>query len=169
MKIKTKFTALIVAFLITTVGISQEKKAASPAETAKGKISGADVTIMYGSPSVKGRTIWGELVPFDAVWRAGANDATMFITDKPLTVEGQKLPAGKYSLFVIPNQKESTIIFNRVAKQWGAYEYDQKEDQIRVKVKPQITETSTEKLVYKINANNVTLSWDKWNLPISIK
>jgi len=169
MKIKTKFAALVVAFLITTVGISQEKKVASPAETVKGKIGGADVTIMYGSPSVKGRTIWGELVPFDAIWRAGANDATMFITDKPLTVEGQKLPAGKYSLFVIPNQKESTIIFNRVAKQWGAYEYNQKEDQIRVKVKPQIVETSTEKLVYKINANNVTLSWDKWNLPISIK
>lgn len=169
MKMKTKFTALIVAFLITTVGIAQEKKAASPAETVQGKIGTADVTIMYGSPSVKGRVIWGELVPFDKVWRAGANDATMFITDKPLTVEGQKLPAGKYSLFVIPNQTESTIIFNRVSKQWGAYEYNKEEDQIRVKVKPQVSQKSTEKLVYKINPNNVTLSWDKWDLPMEVK
>ena len=169
MKIKTKFTALIVAFLITTVGLSQEKKVASPAETVKGKINGADVTIMYGSPSVKGRTIWGELVPFDAVWRAGANDATMFITDKPLTVEGQKLPAGKYSLFVIPNQKETTIIFNRVAKQWGAYDYDEKKDQLRVKVKPLAKSDTTERLNYTVNKDNVTLSWEKWNIVIPIK
>jgi len=168
MKINTKFTALIVALLITTVGISQAKKA-SPAETAKGKIGNAEILITYGNPSVNGRAIWGELVPFDKVWRAGANDATMFITDKPLTVEGQKLPAGKYSLFVIPNEKETTIIFNMVAKQWGAYEYDQNQDQLRIKVKPQVSETSTEKLIYKINPNNVTLSWEKWNLPISIK
>jgi len=169
MEIKSKIYAIAIAFMVTVAGTAQEKKVASPAETATGKINGATITINYGSPSVKGRAIWGDLVPFDKVWRAGANDATTFETDKEITVEGQKLPAGKYSFFVIPNKTESTIIFNKESKQWGSYDYSEKKDQIRVKVKPQSAATITEKLVYKINKNDVTLSWEKWNLPISVK
>jgi len=168
MKTTFKICALIVAFTVSTIGIAQDKKA-SPAETATGKINGATISINYGSPSVKGREIWGKLVPFNEVWRAGANEATTFETDKELTIEGQKLPAGKYAFFVIPNKDEATVIFNKEFKQWGSNDYDQKKDQIRVKVKPQATVTSTEKLVYKINKDNVTLSWEKWNIPVKVK
>src|SRR6187551_3706729 len=70
----------------------------SPPATATGKVNGATITINYSSPSVKGRKIWGELVPYDKAWRAGANEATIFETDKPIKVEGKPLPAGKYSL-----------------------------------------------------------------------
>ena len=98
MKTTFKICAMIVAFTVTTLGTAQEKKA-SPAETATGKINGANVTVNYASPSVKGREIWGKLVPFNEVWRAGANEATTFETEKELNVEGQKLPAGKYSFF----------------------------------------------------------------------
>ena len=96
-------------------------------------------------------------------------DATTFETDKDLTIEGAKLPAGKYSFFVIPNEKECVIIFNKEAKQWGAYKYKQNEDQLRVTVKPEVSKSKAEKLVYTINSNSVILSWENWNIPITVK
>ena len=149
--------------------VNAQNKPASPPAISTGKINGANISINYGSPSVKGRKIWGDLVPFNKVWRAGANDATTFETDKDIKIEGSKLPAGKYSFFVIPNEKECIIIFNTEAKQWGAYKYDEKKDQLRVTVKQQLADTNTENLTYTINKNSVVLSWEKWNIPFSIK
>ena len=108
-------------------------------------------------------------MPYNKVWRAGANEATTFETDKELTIEGKKLPAGKYSFFVIPSEKESVIVFNKEAKQWGAFKYNESQDQLRVTVKQQIAASSTESLVYAVNKNAVVLTWEKWNIPISIK
>ena len=160
---------LLFIVLLTATFVNAQNKPASPAASVTGKINGATITINYSSPSVKGRVIWGELVPFNKIWRAGANDATTFETDKDLTIEGSKLPAGKYSFFVIPNEKDCVIIFNKEAKQWGAYKYNEKEDQLRVTVKQKIADSSTESLVYTINKNNIVLSWEKWNIPISVK
>ncbi|CAM4026365.1 DUF2911 domain-containing protein [Flavobacterium sinopsychrotolerans] len=157
------FTLLIVNFM------AAQGKPSSSKEVATGKINGATITINYGSPSVNGREIWGALVPFNQVWRAGANDATTFETDKELTVEGSKLPAGKYSFFIIPNDKECVIIFNKEAKQWGAYKYKEKEDQLRVTVKQKVAKAKTEKLVYVIEKNTVSLNWDNWTIPFSVK
>lgn len=163
-KMHFSFMALFLVNLIVAQG-----KPTSSKEVATGKINDATITINYGSPSVNARPIWGALVPFNQVWRAGANDATTFETDKDVTIEGAKLPAGKYSFFVIPNEKECIIIFNKEAKQWGAYKYKDKEDQLRVTVKPQVAKVAVQKLVYTINKKNVVLSWEKWNIPISIK
>ena len=149
--------------------MAAQGKPSSSKELATGKINGATITINYGSPSVNGREIWGALVPLNQVWRAGANDATTFETDKELTVEGSKLPAGKYSFFIIPNDKECTIIFNKEAKQWGAYKYKEKEDQLRVTVKQKVAKSKTEKLVYIIEKNTVSLNWDNWTIPFSVK
>lgn len=168
MKLKNKLCAVFFTMTAAIAG-AQEKKAASPAETVQGKFKGATVTVNYGSPSVKGREIWGGLVPYGKIWRAGANDATTIETDKDLTVEGKTLPAGKYSIFIIPEKDNATVIFNKVAKQWGAYDYNEKEDVLRVKVKPVVSKEKAEKLVYKINKDNITLSWDNWNIPISVK
>lgn len=165
--LKNQLVVLIALF--TVAFATAQEKPKSPPETVTGKINGATITINYGSPSVRARKIWGELVPFDKVWRAGANDATTFETDKDLTIEGAKLPAGKYSFFVIPNEKESVIIFNKEAKQWGAYKYDEKKDQLRVKVNPKKASSSVEKLVYVINSNDVVLSWDNWNIGFKVK
>ena len=82
----------------------------SPPATATGKAGGATITIDYSSPSVKGRKIWGGLEPYNKIWRAGANEATIFTTDKAIKVEGKSLPAGKYSLFATPGEKTWTII-----------------------------------------------------------
>lgn len=168
MKILNISLLLLFSFFAISFANAQDKPK-SPPETATGKINGATIQIKYGSPSVRGRKIWGELVPFDKVWRAGANDATTFETDKDLTIEGAKLPAGKYSFFVIPNEKECVIIFNTESKQWGAYKYDEKKDQLRVKVKAKMASTSVEKLIYAINSNDVVLSWDNWNIGFKIK
>ena len=168
MKLSKKILLLFVAICTVSVANAQEKKA-SPAAVATGKINGANITINYSSPSVKGRKIWGELVPFNKIWRAGANEATTIETDKDLTIEGSKLPAGKYSLFVIPGEKESVLIFNKVAKLSGTNNYNEKEDQLRVTVKQKATDTNVESLVYTINSNLIVLSWEKWNIAFSVK
>ncbi|MCH1613101.1 MAG: DUF2911 domain-containing protein, partial [Flavobacteriales bacterium] len=99
-----KIIGLLLIFITTTNFAVGQKAKASPRENVTGKINTATISIDYGSPSVRGRKIWGALVPFDKIWRAGANEATTFETDKDIIVEGEKLPAGKYSLFIIPNE-----------------------------------------------------------------
>lgn len=168
MKFTTKITMLLVAVVMTTVSIAQEKKQASPAATAKGTISGANITINYSSPFVKGRVIWGELVPYNKVWRAGANAPTTFETDKALKIEGKDLPAGKYAVYVIPEKDAATVIFGKDTKM-SSYDYDQAKDQLRVKVKTKKSAKMNESLVYTINKNNVTLSWENLDIPVSVK
>jgi hypothetical protein len=167
MRLLKKIPFLTFALLFINFLNAQEK--ASPAAVATGKINDATISINYSSPSVKGRQIWGGLVPFNEVWRAGANEATTFETDKDLTIEGAKLPAGKYSFFVIPNEKECIIIFNKEPKQWGAYKYNAKQDQLRVTVKQIAATAIAEKLVYSINKDTIVLSWENWNIPFSVK
>ena len=113
MRLQKKIQLLCIA-LVTVTFLNAQNKPASPASSTTGQINGATISINYGSPSVKGRVIWGELVPFNKIWRAGANAATTIETDKDLTIEGSKLPAGKYAFFVIPNKKECVLIFNKV-------------------------------------------------------
>tara|TARA_B100001564_G_scaffold219532_1_gene184921 strand:- start:1246 stop:1752 length:507 start_codon:yes stop_codon:yes gene_type:complete len=163
---------LIALFLISTFTLNftlAQKNRASPKESTKGKIDQLDVTIVYGSPSVKGRVIWGELVPFDKIWRAGANEATTFEFSKDVEIENKKLPAGKYSFFVIPNMEKSTLIFNNDANQWGAYKYNIDKDQLRVDVKPSISSDQIEKLVYEIDQSNILLKWSNWGISFDVK
>lgn len=168
MDFRAKISMYLLTMIVTVFANAQGKKA-SPAETAKGTINGAEITINYGSPSVKNREIWGKLVPYGEVWRAGANEATTFETSKTISVAGQKLEAGKYSFFIIPEKDKATIIFNKDAKQWGAYDYDKSKDVLRVDVKPTAKSESTEKMLFTVNKDNVTLSWEKWNIVVPIK
>lgn len=156
----TKFSILTMTFaLIAALVFAQDEKP-SPARTAEGTINGAKITINYSSPAVKGRVIWGDLVPVGQVWRAGANDATTFETSKDIKVQGQTLPAGKYSIFIIPNEGESTLIFNKVAKQWGAYSYDQSQDALRVSIPSNFGDKMEERLVFEVKNDRVELRWE---------
>ncbi|GAA5222366.1 DUF2911 domain-containing protein [Membranihabitans marinus] len=142
----------------------------SPPATATGTISDANITINYSSPGVKDRIIWGQLVPFEKVWRAGANEATTFQTDKDIMVEGKKLPAGIYSFFIIPKEKNNWVaIFNSEAKQWGAYKYDASKDVLRVDVSPQNSEKMYERLTYEVTPSKTIMYWANLALPISMK
>jgi hypothetical protein len=122
--------------------------------------SGAALSISYGQPSVKGRTIGKDLEPKEGkVWRTGADEATTFETSKALKVSGQALPAGKYSLFTLVEKGEWVLIFNKTAEQWGAYDYKAKDDVLRVKVKPQ-TGSFSEKLTFTIDPKGqIKLLW----------
>jgi len=152
---------VLLTFFATTSAFGQDKKArTSPPATATGTIAGSTITINYSQPAVKGRKIWGELVPYNEVWRTGANEATTFETSKPIKVEGMTLPAGKYSLFTIPGETEWTIIFNKTADQWGAFKYNQKQDQLRVKVKPVKNSMLTEQLTFTVGKDMVTMKWE---------
>ena len=140
----------------------------SPPRTASGAIGEMIVEVNYSSPSVKGRKIWGGLVPNGEVWRTGANEATTISFSKTVLVEGKKLAAGKYSLFTIPNEGKWTVIFNTVADQWGAYEYDKTKDALRVEVIPQPLDELVEMLEFAVADGKVTLRWEKLAVPISV-
>lgn len=167
---KAVASALLVLFVSTNVMAQEAKPKPSPAATATGKIKGANITINYSSPAVKGRKIWGGLEAYDKVWRAGANDATTFETDKDIKVEGKTLAAGKYSFFLIPRESGTwTAVFNKEPKQWGAYKYEEAKDALRVDVKVKPLAETQERLVYKIDNKGFTLNWDKVSVPVSIK
>src|SRR5881392_1931883 len=108
----------------------------SQAAEVKQRITLADITVKYHRPLVKGRKIWGGLVPYGKVWRAGANENTTIEFSDPVSVEGKPLAKGVYGLHMIPNQDSCTIIFSKTNTAWGSYSYDEKEDALRVEVKP---------------------------------
>jgi hypothetical protein len=171
---------VLIGLLVSSHSWAQGDKSTrpSPPATAKGKIKDATITIDYSSPSVKGRQIWGSLVPYNKIWRAGANEATIFTTDKDIMVEGKKLPAGKYSLFMTPGEKEWTVIFNSQTGQWGIKNsgdanLDPAKNVLQVMVKPKTEKDVQEKLTYtvedKMMDKGFYLRWDKLKVFVSVK
>ncbi|WP_242582477.1 DUF2911 domain-containing protein [Hymenobacter telluris] len=133
-------------------------------------VTAPNFTIEYSRPSLKGRKAFGELEPYGKVWRTGANEATTFEAKKDLKINGQALPAGTYALFTIPGEQEWTIIFNKTAKQWGAFKYDEKQDALRVKVKPTKTAAPVEQFTIAADkAGTVTLAWDNTQAAFTVK
>lgn len=168
------FLSLTLLLSVALLGFTYTQDRPSPAREASGSIGSTDVTVTYSSPSVNDRTIWGELVPYNQIWRTGANEATTVEFKSDVIVQGQTLPAGKYSLFTIPKENsEWIVIFNKVDKQWGSFDYDQSEDVMRIMAKPASSEFN-ERLKFEINTMNdhdgqVVMYWDELMLPIDIK
>jgi len=161
---KLKFT--FVLLLIATVTFAQE----SPRKHATGKAGTATVDIDYGSPSVKGRTIWGELVPYGKVWRAGANENTTFSFDNDVKIGKNTVKAGKYGFFIIPNENnEWTIILNSKNDAWGSNGYNKDLDVLRLNVKPNYTDNNQEALDYAVGEKEIIIKWAKVNLVIPIQ
>jgi hypothetical protein len=145
----------------------------SPKATLTQTVGLTDVTITYCRPGVKGRTIWGDLVPYDKVWRTGANEATTIQVSQDVKINGQALPAGTYSLHTIPGKTQWTVIFNKTAEQWGSYEYDQTKDALRVQVTPQ-SGPNQELLAFSFpdvqnDKATVELAWEKVRVPFTIE
>jgi hypothetical protein len=156
-----------------TAALAVEYPRVSPKAVVSQVVGVTDVTINYCRPSVRGRAIWGSLVPFDKVWRTGANEATTITLGDDVTVEGTKLPAGTYGLFTIPGRDEWTIVFNKGAKQWGAYSYNAADDVLRVKVKPQAADF-TELVTFSFpnvsaTSAEVALTWEKVRVAFTLK
>jgi hypothetical protein len=158
-------------FSVNTMAQQDKSKRPSPPATVKQTIaSGATVSINYSQPSVKGRTIGKDLEPMDGqVWRTGANEATVLETDKPLTINGKTLPAGKYALFSISGKESWTIIFNKKWEQWGAYEYKEADDALRISVTPQKAETFSETLTFVIDMNGgISFRWGNYKIRFTV-
>lgn len=152
-------TALFALALTAVAQDEKTKKMASPPAKAEGTIDGVKITIDYHQPSAKGRQIMGGLVPFGQVWRTGANATTSIELGANAKIEGQALAKGKYGIYTIPGEAEWTIIFNKEIK-WGAYEYSEKNDVLRVKVKPAKTPAFVETFTISVEKDNVTLRWE---------
>jgi Protein of unknown function (DUF2911) len=136
------------------------------------RIGITDITISYHRPLVKGRTIWGKVVPYGQVWRAGANENTTITFTDPVTINGQPLAMGTYGLHMIPTENEWTIIFSRTYTAWGSFTYKQDADALRVNVKPQ-TSDFHEALTYDFDdvtkdSTVATLRWEKVAVPFKV-
>jgi len=136
------------------------------------RIGITDITINYHRPLANGRQIWGKLVPYGQVWRAGANENTTITFTDPVMIEGQALDKGSYGLHMIPGQDQWTVIFSKNSTSWGSFSYKQEEDALRVNVKPQAAEAH-DALAYdfdevKPDSTVVTMSWDKVAVPFKV-
>lgn len=171
-------TALAVSLLAFTAGLSAqapkvEFPAASPASTVKQRVGLTDIEIVYSRPSVKGRTIFGGIEAYGRVWRTGANSATKISFSTPVTFGGADIPAGAYLLFSIPGADEWTVILQKDAKAWGAYQYDPANDIARVTAKPVALPTPVETFTIDLNdirseSATLNLTWEKTRVPVPL-
>lgn len=171
---KIFLSALSILFLLTGLHVHAQKdksKRPSPPVTATQKVGETTITITYSQPAVKGRTIGDDLEPIPGkVWRAGANEATVFETDKDVLVEGKILPKGRYGFFILVQEARWTIIFNKTWDQWGAFKYQETDDVLRVPLTAAKAAVFAEKLTYTINeAGIVSVLWGSNEVRFTVK
>ncbi len=140
----------------------------SPRKEMKGTIGDIEVTINYGSPSVKGRTIFGELLPYDEVWRTGANKSTSITFSGDVNINGQKLAAGTYGLFTVPGEEKWSVIFNEEYDMWGT-QYSEDKDVLKVEAMPSSMEASQESMEFVIEGNDIVLKWANVAVPFTVE
>src|SRR5205085_8537560 len=174
---KARFLGVLAVLVVVTSAVAQPALRVpdvSPAATAGQTIGITDVAIMYHRPAVNNRRIFGGLVQYGALWRAGANENTTISFSTPVKIEGQPLPAGKYGLYMLPTASQWTVVFSKFAADWGAYNYDPSEDALRVNVTPQTVSDNQERLAYTfddITSNSATaaLRWERMRIPFKIE
>lgn len=173
-----KFLSLAILVSLFTIQANAQKKpvdkstrASLPAVVSQHLADSVNVVIDYSKPLVKGRTIGKDLEPMEGkVWRTGANEATIFQTNKDVTINGEKLPAGKYGLFTVFNGKEVTLIFNKIWDQWGAFTYKQADDQLRVKTNYEEVSSPSEEMTFTISPQGeVDLLWGNRKVTFQVK
>ncbi len=167
--------AASILFFLTMIsfvsfGQTDKSKRASPPDSVIIKTQdGVQIAIQYSKPSLKGRQLGVDIAPIGKVWRTGANEATTIAFDKNVTVEGKALAAGKYSLYSIPGEQQTTLIFNKVWKQWGT-KYDESQDALRVNVSSTAASASQEQFTITAAPTGiVTLTWGEYAIPFQVK
>ena len=155
-----------VLLLIATVTFAQK----SPKKQATGKIGEVTATIDYSAPSVKDRVIWGELVKYDQIWRAGANENTTVSFDKDVKITGKTIPAGKYGLFVIPTKgNEWTVVLSKKNDAWGSKDYSESNDLVRFTVNTKATVENKEEMTFDVVNNGIQFNWEKIQFFIEVE
>ncbi len=163
---------MILAVIVADAQPQLPQPEASPAATVTQTVGITEITVSYHRPGVKGRDVWGGLVPYNEVWRAGANENTTISFSKAVTVGGKPLVAGTYGLHMIPTKGEWTVIFSKNSTSWGSYFYDETEDALRITTTPQ-PDAFREWLSYEFadltdSSATLSLSWEKIRVPIAI-
>ncbi|MEC5394408.1 DUF2911 domain-containing protein [Bergeyella sp. RCAD1439] len=148
--------------------------AASPRVKTEQQFSISKIIVDYGRPGVKGRTVFGGLVPYGKVWRAGANASTKITFGQAVDFGGQEVSAGTYGLFIIPEEKEWTLVLNKDFQQWGAYAYDEKQDVVRVKVPVRRLDALQEWFTIEVepsgeHAVELVMAWERSSVGVSVK
>jgi len=162
-------TILTLIGQLTFAQTDKSKRPSPPDNTKVTTTDGVTIDINYSRPSLKGRQLGVDIAPIGIVWRTGANEATTIEFNKDVLVEGKRLAAGKYGLYSIPGEHETTIMFNKVWNQWGT-KYDANEDALRVSVSNATASTSQEQ--FKINATpqgTISLEWGQYVVPFTVK
>jgi hypothetical protein len=164
---------LLLIFTLSAIGQDFRTPRPSPDATISQYVGITKITIDYSSPGVKGRKIWGDLVPYGKIWRTGANEVTSITFSNPVKINGNELPAGTYGIHTIPGENEWEIIFSKDTKVDDPMNYDEKKDALRIKVKPE-SSPFTERMAFTItdmtdNSANVNLIWEKLKLPFKIE
>lgn len=162
---------LITAALLSALPLMAQQKRVSPHETISTVVDGNRITIVYGRPYTKDphsgedRKIWGGLVPYGKVWRTGADEATLFITQKPIVMAGTTIPAGAYTLFTLPEENGSAkLIINKQIGQWGIGRgsYDESQDLARINLKKETLDTPVNQFTISVNREGeLKLAWEK--------
>ena len=166
MKLIKSFSVLFMCIVIMSCTSKQKP---SPPFKIKDKIGSVDVEINYNSPRVRDRVIWDELVPYNQVWRTGANEATRIKISKDILIYDSPVKKGEYSFFTIPNKESWIVIFNNVPNQWGTYDYDSSKDVLRLKVIPIKSNKFFENMTFLINKNNISFNWENLSFILDIK
>ena len=169
---KTAIYSLLALLALPTFGQQLRLPRPSPNATLTQSVGLTDITIKYSRPGVKGRQIWGALVPWDTIWRTGANEATTINFSDDVTVGGQKLAKGTYAFFTIPGKDEWTLGFNSQAEQWGAFTHDKSKDVLTFKVKPEKVEYR-EWMEFEIpemttDTAKIVLRWENLAVPFTV-
>jgi hypothetical protein len=160
---------LLTVFFASIIDTTAQNKPLSPKETLSATVAGVKTNIVYCRPSSRGRKMIGGKEPFGTVWRTGANEATTIEFAKAVKIEGKALPAGKYALFTMPDEKEWTIIFNKDTNQWGAYNYNQAQDALRVKVKVAKPSEFVETFTILPEKEKIILKWENTQVEFKVK
>ena len=161
------FSTLLFALVLMASSCSSEK-IASPAQTTDGRIGPVQIEINYGAPSVKGREIFGALVPYNEVWRTGANENTTISFSEPVRILGQDVPGGTYGLFTTPGRDQWMLHLNSEYEEWGAYSYDDQNNILSKTILPKKADSFQEQLLFSIEGTSVRLSWADLVLDIPI-
>ena len=173
--------ALCLSVVVAACGLvwAAPEKRASPHEQTTATVGGKKITIEYGRPYKKGRDVYGNLVPFGAVWRLGADEATTLTTEADLTIGTVKVPKGKYSLFMLPTAKvkEWPLVINKVSDQWGSFKYAQKQDLGRTMLKVDTAPAAVEQFTIAIEPQadgktaQLKISWDTTvaSVPVTVQ
>ena len=156
-------TALLTAVSLTPVAAQNAQPKPSPPASATVSLDGKDITINYGAPSMRGRKIFGGLVPFDKVWRTGANEATSFVTQGDIKIGSTLVPAGNYTLYTLPNPTRWLLIINKQTGQWGTV-YDQSKDLVRIPLRSSTLAAPQEKMSisFENTHGNLTVLHIRW-------